>query len=90
MTEPEGNSEPDRSKDDELLLLWEQQNLRVDYKNYLTAKRQNYRANLQNFRALWDCFLSLDEILVREFLDLQRISPRSLLPSHLSPHPHLS
>lgn len=83
MAEPEGNSEVDRSKDDELLLPWEQQNLRGDYKNYLTAKRQNYRANLQNFPALWDCFLSLDETFVREFLDLQRISPQSLLPSHL-------
>jgi hypothetical protein len=38
MTEPEGNSKADRAKDDELLLPWEQQNLRGDYKNYLTAK----------------------------------------------------
>lgn len=88
MIEPEANSKKGRSKDDELLLPWEQQNLRGDYKNYLTAKRQNYRADLQNFPALWDCFLSLDEIFVREFLDLQRISPQSLLPSHLFKSSH--
>lgn len=83
MTEPEAASKEGRAKNGGLLLPWEQQSVGGDYKNYLTAKRQNYRANLQNFPALWDCFLSLDEIFVREFIDLQRISAQLLLPSHL-------
>jgi hypothetical protein len=80
-TEP--NSQEGSPKDADLLLPFEQENLRGDYREYLVAKRKNHRVTLKIFPELWDCFLCLDEIFVREFFDLERISRQSLLPSHL-------
>ena len=57
-----------------MLLPFEEEKLRKEYKNYFIAKRTNYFASIESLPDLWDCYLSLDEIWMREFSDLERIS----------------
>jgi hypothetical protein len=58
----------------DMLLSVEDQNIRGEYRKYFIAKRTNYFASIQAFPELWDCFLKLDEIWVREFSDIEQIS----------------
>jgi hypothetical protein len=59
--------------DDEILLPGEHKNLRGSYREYFITKRQNYLAVVRDLPELWDCFLRLDEIWMRN-LDNMRIS----------------
>jgi hypothetical protein len=67
--------------DKDMLLSFEGQNIRGEYRTYFVAKRTNYFASIQAFPDLWDCFLRLDELWMREFSDIERIShSRQFLP----------
>lgn len=57
----------------DLLLPFEIQRLRGDYKAYVKMKRNNYFATLQKLPGIWECFLILDECWMHEFEDLQRL-----------------
>jgi hypothetical protein len=73
----------------EQLLPFEKLNLRGEYRNYFAVKRSNFFASVQGFPELWDCFLRLDEIWIREFSDLERITiPGQVLPLQLLMHSH--
>lgn len=56
------------------LLPVEKTYLHGEYKNYFIHKRHNFFATIQAFPKLWDCFLLLDEVWIREFSDCTRIS----------------
>jgi hypothetical protein len=67
----------------------EKQYLRGEYRNYFAVKRSNFFASIRGFPELWDCFLQLDEIWLREFSDLERItSTGQVLPLQLLMHCH--
>lgn len=67
--------------DKEILLAFEDKNMRGEYRNYFVAKRTNYFASIQGFPELWDCFLRLDEIWFREFSDVEQITDtRQFIP----------
>jgi hypothetical protein len=46
----------------QILLPYEEEILRGDYRDYFIAKRTNYFATIHSFPNLWDCYLKLDEI----------------------------
>jgi hypothetical protein len=72
-----------------ILLPIEEQAIRGGYRQYFICKRTNYFASIQAFPELWDCFLRLDEIWLREFSDLERIRQRGqILPLHLFMNSH--
>ena len=69
---------------DDLLLPFENKHIRGEYRRYFLAKRNNYFATIQEFPALWDCYLLLDEIWIREFSDAEQLSDtRQFLPIQL-------
>jgi len=73
----------------QILLPFEENHLRGEYRTYFITKRTNYFATLHTFAPLWNCYLGLDEIWEREFSDLQRITkPGQLLPIKLFSNCH--
>jgi hypothetical protein len=73
----------------QILLPFEETNLRGDYRDYFVIKRSNYFTTIHTFSRLWNCYLGLDEIWVREFSDLQRITqPGQALPIKLFSNCH--
>lgn len=63
--------------------------LREPYKEFFLAKRQNFFATLQAFLDVWDCFMRLDEIWMKEFSDMERISnTRAMVPLNLFMNTH--
>ncbi len=73
----------------QILLPFEEKNLRGGYRDYFVAKRTNYFATIHTFARLWNCYLGLDEIWEREFSDLQRITqPGQALPIKLFSNCH--
>lgn len=52
-----------------LLLPYERKIMREPWLDYFKAKRQCWLATIQNFPDLWNSFLKLDEIFVREIED---------------------
>lgn len=59
------------------------------YKEYFLAKRQNFFATLQAFKDLWDCFMLLDNVWMREFSDLERVTDtRAMVPLNLFANAH--
>jgi hypothetical protein len=73
----------------QILLPFEEKNLRGDYRDYFIAKRTNYFSNIHTFARLWNCYLGLDEIWERGFSDLQRITqPGQVLPIKLFSNCH--
>jgi|SRR5208282_358639 len=68
----------------DLLAPFESNALRGDYRNYFTAKRENFRASINNLPLLWEGFALLDEIWIRELTDTQQIKdPNLALPAAL-------
>ena len=68
----------------DLLLPFESERLRGNYKEYFKTKRNNSFATIQAFPGIWNCFQLLDEIWMREFDDLQRLlDPNQMLPAIL-------
>jgi tetratricopeptide (TPR) repeat protein len=58
-------------KETELLVKFELDNIPSDYREYYSAKRNNFFASIQGFREMWDYYLRLDAIWMREFADLK-------------------
>jgi hypothetical protein len=75
--------------DNEIFLPFELQRFRGEYRNYLAAKRTNYLVTIESFPVLWDCYQALDEIWVRGFSDLERITESGqMLPLKLFTNAH--
>lgn len=55
----------------DLLVPFEVKNLPEYYKEYYTAKRQNFFASVQLFPEMWTYYMRLDKIWFREFEDLK-------------------
>jgi hypothetical protein len=65
----------------ELLVPFESQHLREEYKQYYRAKRQNFFASIQGFSEIFDCYMLLDRIWLREFQDAKIASdPNRMFP----------
>jgi hypothetical protein len=79
-------SQPEES---ELLVKFEQHNLPEPYKEFYSTKRRNFFASIQGFAALWDCFMLLDKMWVREFEDMRTIrEPSRMFPMILFMNTH--
>lgn len=73
----------------DLLVGFERENLPEHFKPYYFAKRQNLFANIQMFRALFDAFMLLDNILAREFDDMMKgVPPSRAFPVFLFVNAH--
>lgn len=69
------------NNEEELLLPFEKERLQGDYRRYHGIKRHNFRATVEGFSDLWECFQLLDDIWIREFGDLERQrEPKQMLP----------
>ncbi len=68
----------------DLLVPFESNALRGDYRSYFKTKRENFRASINNLPLLWECFQLFDEIWIRELSDTQQIKdPNLALPAAL-------
>lgn len=68
-------------KETDLLVKFEIDNFPAEYRSYYATKRNNLFARIQEFNTLWQLYVQLDEIWMREFGDLQSLlEPRSMLP----------
>ena len=56
--------------EEEFLTAFERTNLPPEYKQHYLAKRQNFHTSIQGFPELWNLYLLLDKIILREFDDL--------------------
>src|SRR5579871_890121 len=66
----------------DLLLPFELQNIPKQYLPYYEARRQNFFASIQGFSHLWQMFMMLDAIWMREFDDLKPVNdPNRLFPT---------
>jgi hypothetical protein len=67
--------------ENELLVPFESQNLPTEYKEYYLAKRQNLFASIQGFSEIFNCYMLLDRIWLREFHDAKVASdPNRMFP----------
>jgi|SRR5579859_2033490 len=62
---------PREPQETDLLVPFEIQNIPADYREYYRVKRHNLFASIQGFRDMWDYYLALDKIWLREFADLK-------------------
>jgi hypothetical protein len=67
-------------EENDLLVPFEQQILPSEYKTYYKTKRNNFFASIQQFPALWDCCMMLDQIWFREINALKPSSPNRAFP----------
>jgi hypothetical protein len=58
-------------QESELLVKFELGNIPSDYREYYATKRNNFFASIQGFGEMWDYYLRLDAIWMREFADLK-------------------
>ncbi len=58
--------------EEEFLTAFERANIPPEYKEHYLAKRQNFHASIRGFPELWDLYLLLDKIILREFEDLRK------------------
>jgi hypothetical protein len=58
-------------KESDLLVPFEIQNIPESYRDYYTVKRNNLFSSIQGFPEMWQYYLMLDEIWLREFSDLK-------------------
>jgi hypothetical protein len=56
---------------DKLLVKFETDNIPAQYREYYGIKRNNFFASIQGFPEMWEYYLRLDAIWMREFTDLQ-------------------
>jgi hypothetical protein len=54
----------------DLLVKFEIDNIPAEYREYYATKRNNFFASIQGFDGLWDYYTKLDQVLMREFADL--------------------
>ena len=72
-----------------LLLDFERLAFSRGYAEYYAVKRNNFFANIQSFREVWQCFMALDEFWMQEFGDLEHLTdPDAGLPIGLFMHAH--
>ena len=73
----------------DLLLPFERQAFRGEYKEFLKIKRGNCFATIQSFPGLWRSFQLLDDIWLRDFADLENPSDvKHMLPIILFMNAH--
>jgi hypothetical protein len=73
--------------DADILLPFEAENLKGDYRNFYKVKRTNLFATIQRLPSLWAGFQHLDEIWRREIEDLESlVDPKQLVPGILFIH----
>ena len=66
---------------DKLLTKFEIDNIPAQYREYYGIKRNNFFASIQGFPEMWQYYLRLDAVWMREFDDLKvRIDPNRLFP----------
>src|ERR1700687_2913674 len=65
---------------DQILLPAEDKNLREPYREYFITKRKNYLAVVRDLPELWDCFLRLDEIWVRDLVNMTIVTEKERPP----------
>ena len=76
--------------EEEFLTAFERANLPSEYKQHYFAKRQNFHASIQGFPELWNLYLLLDKIILREFEDLtMRPDLKKLFPLFLYIEAHV-
>jgi hypothetical protein len=61
---------------DQILLPAEDRNLREPYREYSITKRRNYLTVVRHLPELWDCFLKLDEIWVRDLVNMTTVTEK--------------
>lgn len=66
--------------DEETLLPAEDTNLRGPYREYFITKRRNYLAVVRDLPKLWDCFMRLDEIWVRDLDNMRTVTEKERPP----------
>jgi hypothetical protein len=65
----------------DLLVKFEIDNIPAEYREYYAIKRSNFFASIQGFREMWDCYIGLDKIWLREFADLRTATdPSKMFP----------
>src|SRR5208283_3220753 len=80
------NREP---TENDLLVEFERQQIPEHYKPYYLPKRHNLFATIQQFPYVWNCFMHLDKIVLREFEVMQRLrEPILMLPMVLLMNAH--
>src|SRR5271163_1326750 len=67
--------------DADLLVKFERDNIKDDYRLFYSIKRNNFFSSIQNFSELWEFFTRLDEIWRREIGDLEvATDPNRMFP----------
>ena len=64
------SSQPNSAKLD-LLVPFETENIPAEYREYYEIKRHNLFASIDYFREMWNLYMALDHIFMREFADLK-------------------
>lgn len=64
--------------ENDLLVEFERQHIPQHYKSYYLPKRHNLFATIEQFPYIWNCFMHLDEIVLREFADMERLRDPNL------------
>jgi hypothetical protein len=73
----------------DLLVEFERQQIPEHYKSYYLPKRHNLFVTIQQFPYVWNCFMHLDKIVLREFDVMQRLrDPNLMLPMVLLMNGH--
>jgi hypothetical protein len=66
---------------DRLLVKFELDNIPAQYREYYGAKRNNFFASIQGFQEMWEYYLRLDAIWMREIADLHTArDPNRMFP----------
>jgi hypothetical protein len=77
MSAASSNSPPEP----DLLVKFEMDNIPAEYREYYAIKRNNFFASIQGFPEMWDYYLRLDAIWMREFADLRTArDPERMFP----------
>ena len=72
---------PGHPQESDLLVKFEIDNIPADYREYYSTKRNNFFASIQGFRDIWNYYIMLDRIWMREFSDLQTApDPNQMFP----------
>lgn len=73
----------------DLLVEFERLHIPEHYKLFYVPKRHNLFATIQQFPYIWNCFMHLDKIVLREFEAMQRLRDLGLvLPMALLMNAH--
>jgi len=73
----------------DLLVDFERKHIPAHYKPYYLNKRHNFFMTIDQFPYVWNCFMHLDEIVLREFDTMQRLrDPNLMFPMILFMNAH--